>query len=165
MKANLIDGYHGDQKTPSIPNTVLAPAGAIRSNVDDMLIFLAANMGLIRTPLLPAMKYMLGAPRGFAWCSNCVRLAHRERWNAGLAQWRYVWLSLVRRIRAEVEDRDCCAFQFHGFHRRHGATDPEPSGKRTHRDSDRASQSALTRRPRPSLIYCVMDITDTINAS
>ncbi len=63
MKAQLIDGYHGDQKTPSIPITVLAPAGAIRSNVDDMLIFLAANMGLIRTPLLPAMKYMLKVRR------------------------------------------------------------------------------------------------------
>lgn len=63
MKANLIDGYHRDQKAPSIPITVLAPAGAIRSNVDDMLIFLAANMGLIRTPLLPAMKYMLSVRR------------------------------------------------------------------------------------------------------
>ena len=28
---------------------VLMPAGAILSNVDDMLIFLAANMGLIQT--------------------------------------------------------------------------------------------------------------------
>lgn len=63
MKANLIDGYHSDQRTPNIPINVLAPAGAIRSNVDDMLIFLAANMGLIRTPLLPAMKYMLSVRR------------------------------------------------------------------------------------------------------
>jgi len=63
MKANLADGYRGDQKTPGIPITVLAPAGAIRSNVDDMLIYLAANMGLIRTPLLPAMKYMLSVRR------------------------------------------------------------------------------------------------------
>lgn len=63
MKANLIDGYHGDQKTPGYPVNVLAPAGAIRSNVDDMLIFLAANMGLIRTPLLPAMKFMLSVHR------------------------------------------------------------------------------------------------------
>ena len=63
MKANLIGGYHGDQKSLSLPIHVLAPAGAIRSNVDDMLIFLAANMGLIRTPLLPAMKYMLKVRR------------------------------------------------------------------------------------------------------
>jgi serine-type D-Ala-D-Ala carboxypeptidase/endopeptidase len=63
MKANLIDGYNKDQKTPAVPIHVLAPAGAIRSNVDDMLIFLAANMGLIRTPLLPAMKYMLSVRR------------------------------------------------------------------------------------------------------
>jgi len=44
MKANLIDGYHGDQKSAAIPINVLAPAGAIRSNVDDMLIFLAAKI-------------------------------------------------------------------------------------------------------------------------
>ena len=63
MKSNMIDGYNKDQKTPPLPTNALAPAGALRSNVDDMLIFLAANMGIIRTPLLPAMKYMLTVRR------------------------------------------------------------------------------------------------------
>ena len=59
MKANLIPGYSGKTKTLPIPIHALAPAGAIRSDVDDMLIFLAANLGIIHTPLLPAMKNML----------------------------------------------------------------------------------------------------------
>lgn len=63
MKANLASGYSGGTKTPPIPIHALAPAGAIRSNVDDMLIFLAANMGLIRTPLQAAMKNMLSVRR------------------------------------------------------------------------------------------------------
>ena len=63
MKANLIPGYSGNTRTFPIPIHALAPAGAIRSNVDDMLIFLAANMGIIKTPLLPAMKNMLSVRR------------------------------------------------------------------------------------------------------
>jgi CubicO group peptidase (beta-lactamase class C family) len=63
MKANLISGYRGSDKTPSIPIHALEGAGAIRSNLDDMLIFLAANMGIIKTPLLPAMKNMLSVRR------------------------------------------------------------------------------------------------------
>jgi len=84
MKANLIDGYHGDQKTPNVPIHVLAPAGAILSNVDDMLIFLAANMGLIRTPLLPAMKYMLSVRRE---ASPGVQIALGWHINNGTLVW------------------------------------------------------------------------------
>jgi len=64
MTANLIPGYRGGGATaPGIEVSVLKGAGAIRSNVDDMLIFLAANMGLIQTPLQPAMKKMLSVRR------------------------------------------------------------------------------------------------------
>ena len=63
MSKNLIDGYRNNQKTPHLQINMLVPAGAILSNVDDMLIFLAANMGLIRTSLQPAMKYMLSVRR------------------------------------------------------------------------------------------------------
>jgi serine-type D-Ala-D-Ala carboxypeptidase/endopeptidase len=63
MQAHLIPGHSGGRKTPSGPPHALAPAGAIRSNVDDIFIFLAANMGLIDTPLLPAMRNMLSVRR------------------------------------------------------------------------------------------------------
>jgi CubicO group peptidase (beta-lactamase class C family) len=63
MQTNLISGFSGGNKAPSIEVSALKGAGAIRSNVDDMLIFLAANMGLIETPLRPAMKKMLSVRR------------------------------------------------------------------------------------------------------
>ena len=63
MQAHLTPGHSGRNIAPPIPIHALAAAGAIRSNVDDMLIFLAANMGLIRTPLQPAMKQMLKVRR------------------------------------------------------------------------------------------------------
>ncbi len=64
MEADLAPGHNdGGSKAPSTDTNVQLGAGAIRSNVDDMLIFLAANMGLIKTPLLPAMKKMLSVRR------------------------------------------------------------------------------------------------------
>jgi serine-type D-Ala-D-Ala carboxypeptidase/endopeptidase len=41
----------------------LVPAGGIRSTVNDLMIFLAANMGILKTPLEPAMKRMLSVRR------------------------------------------------------------------------------------------------------
>ena len=64
MEANLIPGFGGaGSKARSIEVSAMKAAGAIRSNVDDMLIFLAANMGLIQSPLRPAMKKMLSVRR------------------------------------------------------------------------------------------------------
>ncbi len=63
MQANLIPGFGDGIKAQSSEISALAPAGAIRSNADDMLIFLAANMGLVKTPLYPAMKQMLSVHR------------------------------------------------------------------------------------------------------
>lgn len=63
MQAHLTPGHSGASKSLPIPVHALAPAGAIRSNVDDMLIFLAANLGLIDTPLRPAMQQMLKVHR------------------------------------------------------------------------------------------------------
>jgi len=63
MQANLISGYGSGIKAPSIEVSAMKGAGSIRSNVDDMLIFLAANMGLIQGPLRPAMKKMLSVRR------------------------------------------------------------------------------------------------------
>ncbi|HOY20280.1 MAG TPA: serine hydrolase, partial [Haliscomenobacter sp.] len=56
MKQNLAMGYsHGAQVSNwDIPT--LAGAGAIRSSVHDMLIYLQANMGLKKSKLYPAMQ-------------------------------------------------------------------------------------------------------------
>ncbi len=64
MQANLTPGHYANFgiATP-ISTDVLQGAGAIRSTADDLLIFLAANMGLIKTPLEPAMKNMLSVRR------------------------------------------------------------------------------------------------------
>jgi D-alanyl-D-alanine-carboxypeptidase/D-alanyl-D-alanine-endopeptidase len=64
MKTNFTPG-HGTGLKIAHPWEIpaLAPAGGIRSTANDLLIFLAANMGIIRTPLEPAMKKMLSVHR------------------------------------------------------------------------------------------------------
>jgi serine-type D-Ala-D-Ala carboxypeptidase/endopeptidase len=56
MKARLATGYNAAMS--AVPNwdiPALAGAGALRSTTNDMLTFLAANLGLIKTPLSKAM--------------------------------------------------------------------------------------------------------------
>jgi serine-type D-Ala-D-Ala carboxypeptidase/endopeptidase len=56
MKARLAVGHSG--AGASVPNwdiPTLAAAGALRSTADDMLVFLAANLGYTKTPLAQAM--------------------------------------------------------------------------------------------------------------
>jgi CubicO group peptidase (beta-lactamase class C family) len=71
MKARLAVGHN--DKLVTVPNwdlPALAGAGALRSNVNDLLTFLAANLGYVKSPLAPAMAAMLSvrrptdAPRG-----------------------------------------------------------------------------------------------------
>jgi CubicO group peptidase (beta-lactamase class C family) len=71
MKARLAVGHNGQLATVSnwdLPT--LAGAGALRSSANDMLTFLAANLGYVKSPLAPAMAAMLsvrrptGAPGG-----------------------------------------------------------------------------------------------------
>ena len=71
MKARLAVGHNAELK--AVPNwdvPALAGAGALRSSVNDMLTFLAANLGYVKSPLGPAMASMLvvrrptGAPGG-----------------------------------------------------------------------------------------------------
>ena len=60
MKARLAGGHDDKLKpTPSWNFPTLAGAGAIRSTANDMLTFLAANLGYTTTPLVPAMAAML----------------------------------------------------------------------------------------------------------
>jgi D-alanyl-D-alanine-carboxypeptidase/D-alanyl-D-alanine-endopeptidase len=64
MKARLAVG-HNDKLAP-VPNwdfQVLAGAGALRSDANDLLAFLAANLGYSKTRLAPAMAAMLKVRR------------------------------------------------------------------------------------------------------
>jgi D-alanyl-D-alanine-carboxypeptidase/D-alanyl-D-alanine-endopeptidase len=64
MKARLAVGH--DNKMRPVANwdlPTLAGAGALRSTTNDMLTFVAANLGYIKTPLTPAMGAMLDVRR------------------------------------------------------------------------------------------------------
>jgi CubicO group peptidase (beta-lactamase class C family) len=64
LKARLAMGHDDKLKpTPSWNFPTLAGAGAIRSTANDMLAFLAANLGYTQTPLAPAMTAMLAVRR------------------------------------------------------------------------------------------------------
>jgi hypothetical protein len=56
MKQNLAMGYSQGMQVSNWDIPTLAGAGAIRSSVHDMLIFLQANMGLKKSKLYPAMQ-------------------------------------------------------------------------------------------------------------
>ena len=56
MKQNLAMGYSQGAQVSNWDIPTLAGAGAIRSSVHDMLIYLQANMGLKKSKLLPAMQ-------------------------------------------------------------------------------------------------------------
>ncbi len=64
MKARLAVGH--DAQLKPVPNwdiPTLAGAGALRSSANDLLTFLAANLGSIKSPLAPAMSSMLAVRR------------------------------------------------------------------------------------------------------
>jgi CubicO group peptidase (beta-lactamase class C family) len=64
MKARLAVGH--DAQLKAVANwdlLALAGAGALRSNANDLLTFLAANLGYNKSPLAPAMAAMLATRR------------------------------------------------------------------------------------------------------
>jgi CubicO group peptidase (beta-lactamase class C family) len=64
MKAAFIPGHgRGTGKAAAWEVPALSGAGGIRSTANDLLIFLAANLGIINSPLQPAMKKMLSVHR------------------------------------------------------------------------------------------------------
>jgi CubicO group peptidase (beta-lactamase class C family) len=64
MKARLAVGHNADLKAVSNWNfQALAGCGALRSSANDMLTFLAANLGYVKSPLAPAMASMLAVRR------------------------------------------------------------------------------------------------------
>jgi D-alanyl-D-alanine-carboxypeptidase/D-alanyl-D-alanine-endopeptidase len=55
MKSRLAVGHAGPNVTPNWDIVTLEGAGALRSSANDMLTFLAANLGYIKSPLAAAM--------------------------------------------------------------------------------------------------------------
>jgi serine-type D-Ala-D-Ala carboxypeptidase/endopeptidase len=64
MQARLAPGHNGEfsKLANFVESPALAGDGALRSSANDMLTFLAAQLGLVKTPLAQAMEYTL-APR------------------------------------------------------------------------------------------------------
>ena len=64
MKARLASGHNGKlERVSPLDFSTLAGAGALRSTANDMLTFLAANLGYTQSPLTAAMTAMLRVPR------------------------------------------------------------------------------------------------------
>jgi D-alanyl-D-alanine-carboxypeptidase/D-alanyl-D-alanine-endopeptidase len=64
MKARLAVGHSATmQPVANWDLAALAGAGALRSTTNDLLTFLAANLGYVKTPLAPAMATMLTVRR------------------------------------------------------------------------------------------------------
>lgn len=64
MKTRFAVGHDATMKPVAYWDLpTLAGAGALRSTVNDMLTFLAANLGYVKTPLTPAMTAMLAVRR------------------------------------------------------------------------------------------------------
>ena len=72
QKSRLAIGHFNGQELPSWNLTVFAPGGAIHSTVGDMLKFLSANMGLIKTKLDNAMQesHLIRHGTGFVLPNN-----------------------------------------------------------------------------------------------
>ena len=60
MKTRLASGHNAElAPVPNWDLPTLAGAGALRSSANDMLAFLAANLGYTKSPLMPAMAALL----------------------------------------------------------------------------------------------------------
>jgi serine-type D-Ala-D-Ala carboxypeptidase/endopeptidase len=72
QKSRLAMGHFNGQELPYWNLTVFAPGGAIHSTVGDMLKFLSANMGLIKTKLDNAMQesHLIRHSTGFVLPNN-----------------------------------------------------------------------------------------------
>jgi serine-type D-Ala-D-Ala carboxypeptidase/endopeptidase len=72
QKSHLAIGHFNCQEIPSWDLTVFAPGGAIHSTISDMLKFLSANMGLIKTKLDSAMQesHLIRHSTGFVLPNN-----------------------------------------------------------------------------------------------
>ena len=91
MRSRLAIGHSGSREVANWDIPTLAGAGALRSTARDMLVFLAANLGLTETPLRAALemthraRHEAGSPQmqiGLGWH---IRIAgdHEVIWHNG----------------------------------------------------------------------------------
>jgi D-alanyl-D-alanine-carboxypeptidase/D-alanyl-D-alanine-endopeptidase len=109
MKARMAVGH--DRSLDAVENwdlPALAGAGGLRSTANDLLTFLAANLGYTKSVLAPAMSAMLATrrPYGRAGVGDRAWVAHPyEGWPRDcLAQWRYGRVSNILCVRSEEPD-------------------------------------------------------------
>ena len=105
MRSRLASGYDAAlQPADNWDLPTLAGAGALRSTVNDLLLFLSAAMGERPTPLAKAFAAMTTArrPAGRAGARDRPGLAcvDGQRPRRRLAQWRHGRLSNVHRLRS-----------------------------------------------------------------
>jgi CubicO group peptidase (beta-lactamase class C family) len=113
LKARLSPGH--DAKLAKVANweagnSALLGAYAVRSTANDMLTFLAANLGLIQNPLAPAMAAMLAVHRptdspdesiGLAWLTR-TKPAPEIVWHNGGAGGYRAWVGFDPKARVGV---------------------------------------------------------------
>ena len=96
MKARLAVGHN--QSMEGVANwdsPTLARVGALRSTANDLLTFLAANLGYTKSPLAPALAAMLKVRRPTRQAGLEIALVwhvHYRRQRNRLAQRRHRWL-------------------------------------------------------------------------
>ena len=98
QQARTATGYRDGEAFPIWDNPILAGAGCLLSTVRDMAVFLAANLGLVETPLDAAIRmthriYVYGAmPVGLGWHMRDTHGGKRiiEHHGATGGTWSYV---------------------------------------------------------------------------
>ncbi|MBI1197342.1 MAG: serine hydrolase [Phenylobacterium sp.] len=88
QKARMATGHTEDhQPTPAWDLPTLAGAGALRSTADDLLVFLAAELGFAPSPLKPAMDAQLAVRRSASPMMDVALAWHILKTPAGEIVW------------------------------------------------------------------------------
>jgi serine-type D-Ala-D-Ala carboxypeptidase/endopeptidase len=99
-RARFAEGHDADGLAVAPwDQTTLVGAGGIRSTAEDMLIFLRANLGQVKSPLAAALALMLvprhdteGGPPGAIGLGWCVRDVGRTVWHNGQTAGFHSWV-------------------------------------------------------------------------
>jgi CubicO group peptidase (beta-lactamase class C family) len=111
MKEHLTSGHDaGLQKVANWDLPTLAGAGALRSTANDLLTFLAANIGIEKSPLAPSMAAMIAVRRptgtpnleiGLGW-HIWTRNGHEIIWHNGGTGGYRTWIGFEPKSRTGV---------------------------------------------------------------
>jgi D-alanyl-D-alanine-carboxypeptidase/D-alanyl-D-alanine-endopeptidase len=111
MKEHLTPGHDASlQPVPNWDIATLAGAGALRSTANDLLTFLAANIGIEKSPLAPSMAAMLATRRptgtpnleiALGW-HIWTRVGHEIIWHNGGTGGYRTWIGFELKSRTGV---------------------------------------------------------------